>query len=60
MDDIVSIISSVGFPIFMALLLFFYMTKQNENHREETDGLKTAISKLELAITTLINKLDGK
>ena len=57
MDNIVNVISSVGFPIAMALLLFWYMTKQNEAHQEETNGLKDAISKLELAITALISKL---
>ena len=57
MDNIVNIISSVGFPIAMALLLFWYMTKQAEDHTTETNSLKEAISKLELAITSLINKL---
>lgn len=57
MDEIVKVISSVGFPIAMALLLFWYMTKQNESHKEETNGLKEAISKLEVAITALISKL---
>ncbi len=57
MDNIVNIISSVGFPIAMALLLFWYMTKQAEDHKTETNSLKEAISKLELAITSLINKL---
>lgn len=66
MDNIVNIISSVGFPIAMALLLFWYMTRQEEKmvelqkeHREETNGLKDAISKLEVAITALITKLNG-
>ena len=56
MDNIVNIISSVGFPIAMALLLFWYMTQQDKSHKEETNSLKDAINKLELAITTLINK----
>ena len=64
MDDIVNIISSVGFPIAMTLLLFWYMTrqndridKQNEAHKEETNSLKDAINKLEIAITALITKI---
>lgn len=57
MDNIVNVISSVGFPIAMALLLFWYMTKQNENHKEETAGLKDAITKLEVAITALVTKI---
>lgn len=58
MNDIVNIISSVGFPIAMSLLLFWYLQKETENHKEETAGLKDAITKLELAITSLINKLE--
>lgn len=64
MDNIVNIISSVGFPIAMALLLFWYLTKQEEKmvelqkeHKEETNGLKDAINKLEVAITALITKI---
>lgn len=57
MDNIVNIISSVGFPIAMALLLFWYMTKQDENHKQETASLRDAINKLEVAITALITKL---
>ncbi len=57
MENIMSIISSVGFPIAMCLILFWYMQKESENHKTETNSLKEAINKLELAITTLINKL---
>ncbi len=67
MNDIVNIISSVGFPIAMTLLLFYYMTRQldkmaeiQKDHKEETNGLKDAITKLEMAITTFISKLDNK
>ena len=41
----------------MALLLFWYMTKQNESHKEETASLKDAINKLEVAITALVTKI---
>lgn len=64
MDNIVNIISTVGFPIAMTLLLFWYMTRQldkmaeiQKDHKEETNGLKDAITKLEIAITSLINKI---
>lgn len=59
MENIVSVISSVGFPIAMCLLLFWYMQKESENHKAETGSLKDAISKLEVAITTLVNKIGG-
>lgn len=59
MENITQFISSVGFPIAMCLLMFWYMQKESENHKAETDGLKEAINELKLAITTLINKLEG-
>ena len=58
MENIVSIISSVGFPIAMCLILFWYMQKESENHKNETNSLKDAIQELKLAITTLVNKLE--
>ena len=58
MEDVLSAISTVGFPIFISLLLFWYMREELASHKEETNGLKDAITKLELAITTLINKLE--
>ena len=57
-NSIVSIISSVGFPIAMCLLMFWYMQKETENQREETNGLKDAINELKMAIATLIEKLE--
>ena len=59
MENITTIISTVGFPIAMTLLLFWYMREEMASHKEETTGLKDAIQKLELAITTLISKLEG-
>lgn len=58
--DVLSAISSVGFPIAMALLLFWYLTQQVKNHREETNSLKDAITELKVAITSLISKIDEK
>lgn len=60
MDDIITAISTVGFPAIMSILLFMYMKQQNEFHRDETNSLKDAINDLKLAITTLITKLEDK
>lgn len=58
MDNIINIISSVGFPIAMCLLLFWYMQKEAENHKEETASLKDAINELKIAIVTLTEKME--
>lgn len=60
MEDVINAVSTVGFPIAMSLLLFWYLQKESENHKEETASLKDAINKLEIAITTLVNKLEDR
>lgn len=56
--NISSIISSVGFPIVMCIIMFEYLQKESENHREETSSLKDAITKLEEAIITLTERMN--
>ena len=58
MDEIITAISSVGFPALMSILLFLYMKEQTTQHREEMNSLKDAINELKIAITTLVNKLE--
>ena len=59
MEDITQLISSVGFPIAMSLLLFWYLQQESKSHKEETQSLKDAINELKLAITSLITKLES-
>lgn len=58
MDEIMNAISTVGFPIAMSLMLFFYLQKETEAHRQEQESLKDAITELKVAIVTLTNKLE--
>lgn len=55
-----SLLTNGIFPIGMCCLLFWYMTKQNEYHKAETDSLKDAIAELRVAIVTLTDKLEEK
>lgn len=52
-----TLISSIGFPIVMCLLMFKYTTDLNEAHKQETSSLKDAINELKIAITTLTERL---
>lgn len=54
---ITSLISGVGFPIVMCLMMFKYMQDEQETHRDESDALKEAINELRVAITTLIERI---
>lgn len=56
-QDIITAISTLGFPICMCAALFWYMIKQNELHSEESKAMQEAITELKLAITQLVDKL---
>jgi len=60
MQDIVTAISSVGFPIVMCVLIFWYMEKEAESHKEEVNSLKDVLTELKVSITQLTDKLGGK
>lgn len=59
MGDIVSVISSVGFPITMALLLLWYIYDSNNKHKEEIDRMSEALNNNTIAITKLLDALGG-
>lgn len=52
-NDVATLISTLGFPICMCGAMFWYMIKQNENHATESKQMRDAISSLEVAITKL-------
>lgn len=59
MGDVVSVISSVGFPITMALLLLWYIYDSNNKHKEEIDRMSEALNNNTIAITKLLDALGG-
>lgn len=59
MQEVVTAISTVGFPIVMCILIFYYMEKESESHKQEVDGLKEVLTDLKISITQLTDKLRG-
>ena len=59
MQEVVTAISTVGFPIVMCILIFYYMEKEAESHKQEVDGLKEVLTDLKISITQLTDKLRG-
>lgn len=53
MDEIVSLISTVGFPIVMCLILMWYVHSKDEKHIEESRGFAESLEKN----TAIIQKL---
>lgn len=59
MNDIVTAVSSVGFPIVMCILIFYYMERESDSHKQEVDGLKDVLTELKISITQLTDKIGG-
>ena len=59
MQDVVTAISTVGFPIVMCILIFYYMEKEAASHKQEVDGLKEVLTDLKISITQLTDKIGG-
>lgn len=57
-NDIISLIQSVGFPVVMCGALFWYMINQTKEHAAESKEMRDAINALNVAITKLADRLD--
>jgi hypothetical protein len=57
---VTSIITTVGFPIAVCLICFWYINKMQEQHKVETDKLAEALNNNTLVIQKLINNLENK
>ena len=44
LDLIVQAIGSIGFPIVMTLIMFYFLNKEQENHKAEMNELKDVIA----------------
>lgn len=57
MQDIVSAISTVGFPIVMCIILLYEIKQMTEAHKEETNSLKDALNNNTIALEKILTKL---
>lgn len=56
-QDILTAICTVGFPIVAYGALFWYINKKDKEHKEETEKLTEAINNNTIVITKLIDKV---
>ena len=56
-NDIVTIISTVGFPIAACVALFWQINEMRNSHKEEMDGVKEALNNNTLVVQKLADKL---
>lgn len=57
LNDLVSLIGSLGFPIVACMALFWQNNKQEERHRDEMEKVTESINNNTTAIIELTNKL---
>lgn len=59
-NDIITAISTLGFPIVMCVALFWKMNKQDEEHKSEMDKVSEALNNNTLALQHMVDVLTGK
>lgn len=59
MQDILTAISTVGFPIVMCILMFYMNEKQDLRHKDEVDKITEALNNNTLVITELKDKISN-
>lgn len=57
-ENISSIIGTVGFPIAMCLMMFWYMKSNNDKHSEDIKGFMQNINDLSVQLKELVVKID--
>lgn len=55
--EITELITTVGFPICVCLICFWYIYKLDKQHKEETDKLAEALNNNTLVMQQLVDRL---
>ena len=59
MDSWVQVIQTLGFPIAVAVAMFWQNTKMQEQHKEEMCKITEALNNNTIALTELKDKIGG-
>ena len=60
MNDFVSLISNVGFPIFACIMMYKAMDKEREDHKDESAKWIEALNNNTNVMQKLVDKLEEK
>lgn len=60
LDVIMQVISTVGFPVAMSLVLLWFLKTEQENHKAEMNGLKDVIAENNEVLISLKQLLEDK
>lgn len=58
-NDLATLISTLGFPVAMCLIMCYYINKINDAHKEETDKFAEALNNNTLVLQKLCDRLDS-
>lgn len=59
-NDLSTLISTLGFPIGMCLIMCYYINKINDAHKEESDKFVEALNNNTVVLQRLCDKLDSE
>ena len=59
MDEVIQIIQTLGFPIAVAIAMFWQNNKLQEQHKEEMSKITEALENNTIALIELKDKLGG-
>lgn len=57
LDQVINIITSVGFPIAVCLICFWYINKMNEQHKAEVSNLSDALNNNTIVMQKIYDRL---
>ena len=57
-SELSTLISTLGFPIAMCLIMCYYINKINDAHKEESDKFADALNNNTVVLQKLCDKLD--
>ena len=58
-NQVIQIVSTLGFPIVMCGAMFWYMLKEKDTHKEEMNSITEALNNNTLILQKLCDRLDG-
>lgn len=56
MDQVITLIQTVGFPIACAVAMFLMLNNEQKAHKEETQNLTATITDLKISFSDAINE----
>nr|DAM20969.1 MAG TPA: YvrJ protein family protein [Caudoviricetes sp.] len=59
-NDLSTLISTLGFPMGMCLIMCYYIYKIGDAHKEETDKFAEALNNNTVVLQKLCDKLDSE